>query len=116
MTEEGVGHESQASGPSGSSASARGVEHSASCPMMAMCRGFAGSSGLRYGIILIGALLIETGILILMQPNFLVWLAGSAAIVVGLLVVVAAIAARRFGAHTDRCMGNTSGVSGTSEK
>jgi len=79
--------------------------------MMAMCRGFAGRSGLRYGIILIGALLIVTGILILMQPKFLVWLAGSAAIVVGLLVVVAAIAARRFGAHTDRGTGDTSGVS-----
>jgi uncharacterized membrane protein HdeD (DUF308 family) len=83
---------------------------------MAMCRSFAGSSRLRYGIILIGALLIATGILILMQPNFLVWLAGSVAIVVGLLVVLAAIAARRFGSHMDRCMGNTSGVSGTSEK
>ena len=84
--------------------------------MMAMCRGFAGSSGLRYGIILVGALLIATGILILVQPNFLTWLAGSAAIVVGLLVVVAATAAHRFRAHTERCMGNTSGVSGTSEK
>ena len=82
--------------------------------MMAMCRGFAGSSWLRYGIILIGALLIAIGILILMQPKFLVWLAGSAAIVVGLLVLAAAIAARRFGSHMDRCMGNISGVSGTS--
>jgi uncharacterized membrane protein HdeD (DUF308 family) len=84
--------------------------------MMAMCKGFAESSELRYGIILIGALLIVTGILILMQPKVLVWLVGSAAIVVGLLVLVAAIAARRFGANTNRDTGNTSEVSGTSEK
>lgn len=116
MTEQGIGHESQAPGSCGPSASEPGPGQTAACPMMAMCRGFTGSSGLRYGIILIGALLIAIGILILMQPKFLVWLAGSAAIVVGLLVVVTAIAARRFGSHMDRCMGNTSGVSGTSEK
>jgi hypothetical protein len=97
MTEEGLDHESQAPGPCGPSASERGPEQAAACPMRGICKGFAESSKIRYGIILIGALLIATGILILMQPNFLVWLAGSAAIVVGLLVVVAAIAARRFG-------------------
>jgi len=71
--------------------------------MASMCKDFTESRGVRYGSFLAGALFIAIGVLILLQPNFLVWLAGLTTVFLGLLVSGGGFAVRRFGARLECC-------------
>jgi hypothetical protein len=50
-----------------------------------------------------GILFIAMGTAILLQPSFLVWLAGGTTILLGLLILAGGFAVRRFGARLECC-------------
>jgi hypothetical protein len=79
------------------------VSSEAACPMMSMCRGITESRAGRYGPIALGVLFIAMGAAILLQPSFLIWLAGGTTILLGLSILAGGFAVRRFGAHLECC-------------
>lgn len=85
------------------SAGGRETTLAPSCPMASMCREFTESRGARYGSLVLGALFIFLGVAISLEPDLLVWLAGSTTILLGLLVLVGGFSVRRFGGRLECC-------------
>lgn len=105
MAEAGFGNDTQSPGccePVSTQGDQQATE-TPTCPMASICSDFTESPGVRYGSFLAGALFVAIGVLILVQPNFLVWLAGLTTILLGLLVSAAGFAVRRFGARLECC-------------
>jgi len=73
------------------------------CPMASMCKEFAGAPQARWGPSILGILFLVVGVLILVQPGFLVWLAGITTMVLGLLFFAGGVAMRRFVQKIECC-------------
>ena len=69
------------------------------CPMATMCKGMMEKPPSRSLAMLPGVLLIVLGMLILVEPRILVWLAGIAFVGFGIGLVMLANFLRRLGAH-----------------
>ena len=65
------------------------------CPMASMCKEMAGEPGLRFLLLIPGLLLILGGVLIFLDPRFLVWLLAGTSILIGLLILFFAVAIRK---------------------
>jgi hypothetical protein len=73
------------------------------CPMASMCKEFAGAPQARWGPSVLGILFLLVGGLILVQPGFLVWLAGITTMVLGLLFFAGGVVMRRFVQKIECC-------------
>ena len=73
------------------------------CPMAATCKSIMEKPMLAFFLMVPGILFIAVGILILVEPRILVWLAAAASIVMGVGMLMFANFVRRigsqFGAH-----------------
>lgn len=68
----------------------------AMCPMASMCKEMAGKPGLGFLLLIPGLLLILGGVLIFLEPKFLVWLLAGTSILVGLVILFFAVSIRRI--------------------
>lgn len=71
----------------------------AMCPMAKMCMGMTAKPPSGFMLMLPGALLVVVGVVILIEPNVLVWLMAGTSILVGIVMLVIANLIRRFGAR-----------------
>ena len=65
------------------------------CPMASMCKELAGKPGLGFLLLIPAVLLILGGVLIFLDPRFLVWLLAGTSILIGLLILFFAVAIRK---------------------
>lgn len=69
------------------------------CPMASMCKGMADRPGVGVLLLIPGLLLVLGGVLIFIEPRVLVWLMGSASILIGLVMLFFAIFMRKMSAR-----------------
>ena len=66
------------------------------CPMAEMCKGMMAKPFSGMFLIMPGLVLIALGVLIIIEPKVLVWLVAALAILMGLMMMAAAIFMRRI--------------------
>lgn len=66
------------------------------CPMASMCKGMAEKPRFGFVLMIPGLLLVLGGVLIFIEPRVLVWLVGSASILIGLVLLLFAIFIRKM--------------------
>ena len=71
----------------------------AMCPMAKMCEGIMEKRPSRLLLILSGVVLIVVGLLIFLEPRILVWLMGTASVLLGIMLLMMANFIRRLGVH-----------------
>ena len=69
------------------------------CPMASMCKGMEKNPGSGYLLMIPGFILILVGVLIILEPRFLVWLMASASILIGAIMLFFANVLRKMGTH-----------------
>ena len=69
----------------------------AMCPMAAMCKGMMKRPPSGLAVMLAGAVLIAVGALIFLEPRILVWLMGTAFVMMGIMLLMMANFVRRMG-------------------
>ena len=57
------------------------------CPMASMCKGMAKKPGSGYMLMVPGLIFIIVGIVIILEPKFLVWLIASVSILMGVMML-----------------------------
>lgn len=67
------------------------------CPMAAMCKGMMKKPPSGLAVMLAGAALIAVGVLIFLKPLILVWLMGTAFVMLGIMLLIMANFVRRLG-------------------
>lgn len=67
------------------------------CPMAAMCKGMMKKPPSGLAVMLAGAVLIAVGVLIVLEPQILVWLMGAAFVMLGIMLLMMANFVRRLG-------------------
>lgn len=67
------------------------------CPMATMCKGMMKKSPFGLAVMLAGAVLIAVGVLIVLEPQILVWLMGPAFVILGIMLLMMAKFVRRLG-------------------
>ena len=72
----------------------------AMCPMARMCEGMMKKQPIGNLAMVAGILLIIVGALIYVEPRILVWLAGAALVVLGIMLLIMARFIRRLGARS----------------
>jgi len=72
----------------------------AMCPMAKMCEGMMKKRSTGYSAMVAGILLIIVGALIIVEPRILVWLAGAALVLIGVILLMMARFIRRLGARS----------------
>lgn len=70
--------------------------------MAERCMGMAGKPHSGFLLMLPGAVLIAAGVLVLVEPAVLAWLAGGASVLAGLMLIVMAGFFRRLGGRMRR--------------
>ena len=73
-------------------------EVAAGCPMASMCSGFFEKGTSRFLLMLPGVVLILLGVAVLIQPQVLVWLVASTAVLLGVAMLLMAHFRYRLGA------------------
>ncbi|HET9491110.1 MAG TPA: hypothetical protein VFR64_15320 [Methylomirabilota bacterium] len=68
----------------------------AMCPMASMCREMAEKPGIGLLLLIPGLLLILGGVLIFLEPKFLVWLLAGTSILIGLVILFFALSIRKM--------------------
>ena len=69
----------------------------AMCPMATMCRGMIEKPPSGVLLMLPGSVLVATGVLTFVEPRILIWLVGTATIIMGIMLLVMAGFVRRPG-------------------
>ena len=69
----------------------------AMCPMASMCGGMMKTPHSGFLLMLPGAVLIVVGVLIFLEPAILVWLMGTASVLLGIMFLMMARFMRRIG-------------------
>jgi len=69
----------------------------AMCPMATMCEGMMKKPPTGSAALVAGVALIFLGALVFVQPTILVWLAGAALVLMGIMLLMMARLIRRFG-------------------
>lgn len=66
------------------------------CPMASMCKGMAEKPRFGFLLVIPGLLVVLGGVLIFIEPRVLVWLVGSASILIGLVMLFFAVFIRKM--------------------
>jgi len=74
----------------------------AMCPMAKMCEGMMKKPPSGFAAMAAGVALIVFGALIFVEPRMLVWFAGGALVLIGIMLLVMAQFIRRFGVQLRR--------------
>lgn len=69
----------------------------AMCPMAAMCKGMMKKPPSGLAVMLAGTVLIVVGVLVFLEPRILVWLMGTAFVMIGIMLLMMANFVRRMG-------------------
>jgi len=67
------------------------------CPMAAMCGAMMDKGPSRFWLMLPGSVLILLGVLVVIEPAILAWLAGTAFVLFGIMMLMMAAFIRRLG-------------------
>lgn len=69
----------------------------AMCPMATMCRGMAEKPPSGVLLMLPGSVLVATGVLTFIEPGILIWLVGTATVLMGIMLLMMGAFVRRLG-------------------
>ena len=95
-----IEHATQQRTKAGGPGTALGPNPMVMCPVGKMCEGMMKKPPSGYLAMIAGILLIIVGALIFIEPRILVWLAGAALVLIGVMLLMMARFIRRIGASS----------------